>query len=273
MPNLYQILNVDSTVSVEEIAEAASKLSEEWDPNRFEDRKTRATVSAVLQEIIDARDILLDFQKRREYDVRIGLADIVYKSSRVEQSGSNRDKPPAERQGKDLKAEEDVWKLDKDGVLTVTPNAVNELKIDLQPDTNRNSKAAFYGAVEMFPREEPRVSENEEKSESEKSSEDEKSSVEFNQEEEKLNLDNQSALKDRESYGNHQANVVTISRNENNSTVISSQFEGDNVTGNNEHNPYFIQQVIPHQLQNIRIEHQKERSDDRNNPSFKDEKK
>ncbi|GFY76593.1 j domain-containing protein [Trichonephila inaurata madagascariensis] len=270
MPNLYQILNVDSTASVEDIAEAASKLSEEWDPNKFEDRKTRVTVSAVLQEIIDARDILLDFQKRREYDVRIGLADIVYKNLRVEQSGSNRDMPPAEKQSKDLNAQEDVWKLDKDGVLTVTPNAVNELKVDLQPDTNHNSKAVFYGAVEMSPREETRDSE---KSESEKSSEDEKSSLEFNQEAEKLNFDDQSALKHRESSENHQANVVTISRNENNSTVISSQFEGDNVTGNNEHNPYIIQQVIPHQLQNIRIEDQTERWDYKNNPSFKDEKK
>ncbi|GIX82716.1 j domain-containing protein [Caerostris extrusa] len=79
MPNLYEILNVDPFDSESNISEAADKLIAEWDPDPFDDRKARAVVAAVMREIIDARNILTDPQKRQEYDVRIGLADVVYK--------------------------------------------------------------------------------------------------------------------------------------------------------------------------------------------------
>ncbi|XP_055936799.1 microtubule-associated protein futsch-like [Argiope bruennichi] len=80
MPNLYQILNVDPFASTAEISEAAKKLIAEWNPDTLEDRKTRAIVTAVLKEITDARDVLTDSWKRQKYDVKIGLADIVYRT-------------------------------------------------------------------------------------------------------------------------------------------------------------------------------------------------
>ncbi|GIX80764.1 j domain-containing protein [Caerostris darwini] len=85
MPTLYEILNVDPFDSETNISEAADRLIAEWDPDPFDDRKARAVVAAVMREIIDARDTLTDPQKRQEYDVRIGLADVVYKNYELDE--------------------------------------------------------------------------------------------------------------------------------------------------------------------------------------------
>ncbi|GBN53989.1 hypothetical protein AVEN_217254-1, partial [Araneus ventricosus] len=90
MPNLYQILNVDPFASTAEISEAAKKLIDEWNPDTLEDRKTRAIVTAVLKEITDARDVLTDSWRRQKYDVKIGLADIVYRTRKPKKLTSDK---------------------------------------------------------------------------------------------------------------------------------------------------------------------------------------
>ncbi|KAG8193478.1 hypothetical protein JTE90_023730 [Oedothorax gibbosus] len=79
MLNLYQILDINPTASQSEVVSASEKLIAEWDPSKIEDRKNRAVVAGVLREILEARDVLSDHRKRKEYDVSIGLAKIVYK--------------------------------------------------------------------------------------------------------------------------------------------------------------------------------------------------
>ncbi|GFT74000.1 j domain-containing protein [Nephila pilipes] len=256
MPNLYQILSVDSGASAAEIAEAAGKLAEEWNPSNFEERKTRVIVSAVLQEIIDARDILLDSQKRKEYDVRIGLADIVYKSPRPTQHDLERNKSRVEEKTKEQHIEEaDTLNLDKDKETTIPPNTVKELKIDLEPSTSKNSKPIIYEATEKN-----QDSENVEMSDSEKHSEAEKSLIESRNEEARLSSDHQWASKDKNSPENPQTYTVTLSKNVSDATVSGSQ-------------PNINNQVIPRQIESVRTEDQTGKWSYQSDASFKDEKK
>lgn len=91
MLNLYQVLNVNVTASQSEIIAASEKLVAEWDPSNIEDRKSRAIATGVLREILDAKDILTNPSKRKEYDVRIGLADVVYKQSSEQSQNLDKD--------------------------------------------------------------------------------------------------------------------------------------------------------------------------------------
>jgi DnaJ-class molecular chaperone len=69
MPTLYEILEIDKSATLEEIRDAYKKLSLKWHP----DKNSNSEESKIkFQKIKDAYEILIDVQKKNEYDELMG---------------------------------------------------------------------------------------------------------------------------------------------------------------------------------------------------------
>ena len=72
---LYQVIQVDPYADAEVIEAAFKRLALKYHP----DRSTLSDAPARMRELIEARDVLSDMQKRRAYDVSIGIKPKVEK--------------------------------------------------------------------------------------------------------------------------------------------------------------------------------------------------
>jgi uncharacterized protein YbaR (Trm112 family) len=72
---LYQVIQVDPYADPDVIEAAFKRLALKYHP----DRSTQRDAAAKMRELIEARDVLVDKQKRRAYDVSIGIKPLVEK--------------------------------------------------------------------------------------------------------------------------------------------------------------------------------------------------
>jgi DnaJ domain len=73
---LYQVIQVDPYADYDVIEAAFKRLALKYHP----DRSTLPDAPARMRELIEARDVLADRQKRRAYDQSIGIKPIVEKT-------------------------------------------------------------------------------------------------------------------------------------------------------------------------------------------------
>ncbi len=65
----YEVLGVERQATEQQIKSAYRKLALKYHP----DRSTLPDAAAKMRELIEARDVLTDPKKRRQYDVSIGI--------------------------------------------------------------------------------------------------------------------------------------------------------------------------------------------------------
>ena len=86
--DLYEILNLDSSVSNQEIKKQYKKLAVVYHPDK---NQNCSNCESVFQEIVKAYEVLGNEKKRRHYDSTSGLMAPI-KSSAVELTDSNYDR-------------------------------------------------------------------------------------------------------------------------------------------------------------------------------------